>query len=136
MSQENVEIVRRVFEAAADGDTAAVFALYDRDIEWDASGTQRGALTGKVVHGHDAVRAWLEEFYGIWEAVNDDLEELIEVDDDRVLSLFTQRGHGSASGIVVEERLGGVWTVRERKVVKVVWYASTEEALDACGLRE
>ena len=36
MSQENVEIVRRLFDAVAGRDTATVLALYDRDLEWTA----------------------------------------------------------------------------------------------------
>jgi ketosteroid isomerase-like protein len=39
MSQENVEIVRRLYEAVAGGDSETVLALYDPDIEVDASRT-------------------------------------------------------------------------------------------------
>jgi dienelactone hydrolase len=37
MSEENVEVVRRVHEAAARRDAAAVLALYDSEVELDAS---------------------------------------------------------------------------------------------------
>jgi ketosteroid isomerase-like protein len=37
MSQEDVEVVRRVFEASARRDSDAVLALYDPDVEWDAA---------------------------------------------------------------------------------------------------
>ena len=42
MSQENVEIVRRVYEAAARRDAANIFALYDPDVELDATRTGVG----------------------------------------------------------------------------------------------
>ena len=34
MSEENVEIVRRIVDAHQRGDFASVFAGYDPDIEW------------------------------------------------------------------------------------------------------
>src|SRR5918992_184524 len=37
MSRENVEIVRRVYEAAARRDSATVLALYDPEVELDNS---------------------------------------------------------------------------------------------------
>ena len=57
MSQENVEIVRQVYEAAARRDSVAVLALYDPQVEWDASRIEIGGLTGTVVHGLDELRA-------------------------------------------------------------------------------
>jgi ketosteroid isomerase-like protein len=51
MSAENVEIVRRVYQAVARRDTASVLELYDPDVEWDASrGTPVGELTGHSVY--------------------------------------------------------------------------------------
>jgi ketosteroid isomerase-like protein len=37
MSRENVEVVRRVYDAAGRRDTATVLSLYDPDVEWDGS---------------------------------------------------------------------------------------------------
>jgi ketosteroid isomerase-like protein len=136
MSRENVEIVRRVYEAAARRDTAAVMALYDPDVEWDASRTQRGAMSGRLVRGREALRIWLRDWYEAWETVDDDLEELIEASEDSVVSVMVQRGRGRASGIEVEDRLGTVWTIREGRIVQVVWFSSPEQALEAAGLRD
>jgi ketosteroid isomerase-like protein len=136
MSRENVELVQAVFAAAARGETADVMALYDPDIEWDASRTQRGAMAGRVARGRDALLAWLRDWYGAWETVDDDLKELIEAGDHTVVSIMVQRARGRASGVEVEDRLGTVWTVRDGRVVRAVWFPSPEEALEAAGLRE
>jgi ketosteroid isomerase-like protein len=136
MSQEDVELVRGVFEAAASGDTAAVMALYDPDIEWDVSRTQRGAMAGRAGRGREALLRWLRDWYDAWETVDDDLEELIDAGDQGVVSIMVQRGRGRASGVAVEDRLGAVWTIQEGKVVRTVWFPSPEEALEAVGLRE
>ena len=136
MSQENVEIVRRLYEAAGHRDIAAVYSLYDPDIEWDASRTERGTVTGRVVHGHDGLQKWLREWYGAWENIHDDLEELIDVGEHEVISVMTQRGRGRASGVEVADRLATVWTIRDDKIVRVVWFPSRAEALEAAGLSE
>lgn len=131
MSKENVEIVRRVYEAAADRDVDALFSLYDEDVLWDASRTQRGALAGHFASGHEALRAWFRQWYGAWESIDDDLEELIEAGDDEVIAVMVQRARGRASGIEVDNRLAAVWTIRRAKVVRVVWYPSLQQALEA-----
>jgi ketosteroid isomerase-like protein len=65
-----------------------------------------------------------------------DLEELIEAGEHGVVSVMVQRGRGRASGAEVEDRLGTVWTIREGKIVRVVWFPTPEEALEAVGLRD
>jgi ketosteroid isomerase-like protein len=136
MSQENMEVVRRVFDAAARGDTAAVFDLYDPYVVWDATRTERGAITGKVVQGREALLKWLREWYEPWETMEDILEELIDAGQQRVVSVMIQRGRGRASGIEVEDRLGAVWTLQDGKIIRAVWFPSREDALEAAGLSE
>jgi ketosteroid isomerase-like protein len=136
MSQENVEIVRKVFDAAARGDAAAVFDLYDPYIVWDATRTERGAVGGKVVQGREDLLKWLREWYEPWETVDDILEELIDAGQQRVVSIMVQRGRGRASGIEVENRMGAVWTLQDDKIIRAVWFPSREEALEAVGLSE
>jgi ketosteroid isomerase-like protein len=136
MSQENVEIVRKVFDAAARRDSAAVFDLYDPYVVWDASRTERGAITGKVVQGREGLLKWLREWYEPWETLDDTLEELIDAGQQRVVTVVVQRGRGRASGVEVENRLGGVWTVQDGKIIRVVWFPSREDALEAVRLLE
>jgi ketosteroid isomerase-like protein len=63
MSQENVEIVRRVYDAAARRDVATVLALYDPDVERDVSLHPLGGVTGKRVYrGHEGLRIWFREW--------------------------------------------------------------------------
>ena len=50
MSQENVDIVRRMFDESSESDAAAVWAALDPEIEWD---TTRFMPDGDVYHGHD-----------------------------------------------------------------------------------
>ena len=61
MSEENVELVRRLLEMFASREHEAVFAFYDTDIEWDASNFGVDSASGVpddlqgIYHGHDGV---------------------------------------------------------------------------------
>jgi ketosteroid isomerase-like protein len=130
----NVEVVRRVMDAEHRRDTATIFALYDVDIEWDASRVG-GPEVGHpgTLRGHDGVRSWLRSWYEGFGNVSYETEELIDAGEHVVL-VVRQRGRGRASGADVSLRLYGAWTVRDRKVVRVVWFLDRIEALKAVGL--
>ena len=136
MSRENVEIVRRVYDAVARHDAAAVLAQYDPAVVHDNSRLPEARLVGeRITHGHEGIRRLFREWYEAWEYVEDNCEELIDA-GERVISVVTRRGRGRASGAETTARRGGVWTLRDGKVVRVVWFPSPEEALEAVGLRE
>ena len=136
MSRENVEVVRRVYEAAARGDSRDVLALYDPTVEVDS---RRVPLTqmigGNILSGHEGLRVFFRERAEALDAAEDNCEELIDAGDE-VVSVVTVRGRGRTSGIGVETQMAGVWTIRDGRVARVVWFPSRQEALEAVGLRE
>jgi ketosteroid isomerase-like protein len=137
MSEENVEIVRRAYEAAAQRDNLAAIALYGSEVEWDISHAPARDLLGEphVYHGHVGLRKFFRAWYEAWERVVPDLEELIDA-DEHVISVETTRGRGRASGAEVELPHFAVWTIRDGKIDRVVWFGTREEALKAAGLSE
>jgi ketosteroid isomerase-like protein len=138
MSQENVEVVRRVFDASAQRDADTVFSLFDPEAEWDNSrGPFKDLIGAGVYRGHEGLRRFWHEYYAeAWESVEDNLEELIDIGDS-VVSVVNSRARGRASGVEVEwTHNAGVWTIRDGKVVRVAWFTTREEALKAAGLRE
>ena len=80
MSEENLEIVRRIYEAASSGDSAAVYALYDPAVAWDASRAPMPRLIGggRIYHGHDGLRTFFQERNAVWGEIEDVPEELID----------------------------------------------------------
>jgi len=61
MSKQNVEIVRRVYDAAVRRDTEVVFELYDKEVELDASrlgtfSTRSGDTTASEVCSANGTR--------------------------------------------------------------------------------
>ena len=138
MSQENVEIVRRVYDAAARRDTEEILALYHPDVEWDGTRTRWAEVIPGTsqFRGHEELQKFFRMYYEMWESFEDDVQELID-SGDSVVSVVTSRGRGRASGVDVEwAGNSGVWTIRDGKVIRVVWFPSREEALEAVGLRE
>jgi ketosteroid isomerase-like protein len=136
MSEENVEIVRAVYDGVSTGDAEAVLALYDTDVEWDFTKSPfRPMLKRDLYRGHEGIRDLIRERYEGWFEVADDLIELIDA-GDQVVSVIRTRGSGRRSGASVEMTYAGVWTISDRKVSRVVWLDSRAEALQAAGLSE
>ncbi len=137
MSEENVEIVRRIYEAASSGDSAAVYAMYDEAVEWDASRAPMPRLIGggRIYHGHDGLRTFFQERNAVWGEIEDVPQELIDA-GEHVVSADTERGRGRSSGVEVEMAQYAVWTIRNGKVVRVVWFPTRGDALEAAGLSE
>ncbi len=133
MSQENVEIVRRAYEAFNRGDLDAMVANVAPDSEYVASGAIPGA--GGVYRGPEGLTqfiSWLREAF-------DDAR--VEVDDligagDQVLVSLTNRGRGKQSGVEASWTIWQLWTLRDGKMVRGQGFTSREEALEAAGLRE
>ena len=53
-----------------------------------------------------------------------------------MISVVTRHARGRASGVGVERPFALLWTLREGKVVRVVWFLDRTEALEAAGLGE
>jgi ketosteroid isomerase-like protein len=137
MSQENVEIVRQVFDAVARRDAKGVLALYDPNVELDQSHTEFAELVGDAIYrGHDGLRSFDREWREAFEDIETRCEELIDV-GEQVVSVARYYVRGRTSGIEVPGHPhAGVWTIRNGKVVRVVWFNTRGEALEAAGLSE
>ena len=137
MSEENVEVVRRVFDATARRDSTAVLALYDPEVELDLSRTSLAALLGGrgLYRGREGLRSMFGDWYEAFEDYEQRCEELIDA-GDQVITVVAGRGRGRASRTDVEMAFFIVWKVQEGKAVRLVWYATRAEALEAAGLPE
>ncbi len=136
MSQENVEIVRRVYEAAARRDDATVLDLYDPAVEWDYSRGPGGPLIGrKLYRGHDGLRAFVHDWSESFQSLRFECKDVIDA-GDKVISTNAVHGRGRTSGTTTEMDQWAVWSITGEKVVRVVWFTTRDEALEAAGLSE
>jgi ketosteroid isomerase-like protein len=131
MSPENVEIVRRVYEAFTRRDLDAALALGHDSITW---GTLFSVETA-VLRGKQEIRAaWESQIEAL--DVRIDVLELTPLDETRVLAVGTWRGRGLDSGVPVQQTATQVFTVEGGQVRSVETYASKHGALEAVGLSE
>jgi ketosteroid isomerase-like protein len=119
MPPENVQVVRQQLAALAKGDWEAVYETWDPLIEWDF---ESGAVISGVYRGADSVRAALVSFMTEWENFGFEIEDVIEADYGRVLTLVRLTGRGRRSGIPLDFRETTNSTIREGKVAHVREY--------------
>jgi ketosteroid isomerase-like protein len=136
MSEENVEIVRRVHEALNRGDVDGALTDVDPDVEvdWSQSRSAEGGMIEDVIRGREALRARIQDGFDYWK-VSWDQREYIEVSDDRVLSTATVRFRGR-EGIELADRGSQLYTFADGKVVQLRFFPSKERALESLGLSE
>ena len=132
MSQENVEIVRRVFDAFNRRDIAAFLELLDPDVEWVPV---LAVLEGSVYRGHADIRRWIKDLDTDWEFFEVYHEELRDL-GDRVLVSGHWRARGRASGIEVENPGTYLYEIKGGKVASMRTFTDRVEALEAVGLSE
>jgi ketosteroid isomerase-like protein len=134
MSQENVEIVRRAYDALNRGDFDGALADASPDFEYVASGIITGA--GGVYRGPEEFRrAFIEWFWAEFDEPRMEVREVTEA-GDQVLVSAINRGRGRQSGVETSWQIWQLWTVRDGRIVRGRGFASKAEALKAVGLRE
>jgi ketosteroid isomerase-like protein len=131
MSQENVEIVRRMYEAFHAGDAEGALAHFDPEVMFDAS----VRVDGGIGHGREELNAMTAQWVGAWEEWRETIEEMRDL-GSQVCVVTTQRGRGKGSGIEVEDRYVVLYELEGDKISGMTLYATTAEALEAAWLRE
>jgi ketosteroid isomerase-like protein len=132
MSQENVEIIRRYYEAINRGDVAAALAEVDPNVEWWVRWDQPDR---SVVRGHDAWKATWDDIYATFADFRMDPMEFIDAGEFVVVPVF-QVGRVQDSDAPIEQREVHVWRLSVGKVVEVREFNEKAEALEAAGLSE
>ncbi len=134
MSQENVEIVRRGFEAFRRGDWDQVAQLYDPDVE--LHGTVGGLGEGSVWRGLQQIsQEFQREDAEAWDERRLELERFIDA-GDRVVVLLHEFRRGRDSGVELETDTAVVVEVRDGRIVRMQGYMDRAAALEAAGLSE
>ena len=127
MSEQDIAIVKALWDAWDRRDTPGMFALYDEDVAWDMT---RSNVPGMGVYrGHAGVRQFFEEWLGTFEEFYARPEEFVHAGDHVVVQVC-QGGRGKGSGVEVEMPVywHAFW-VRDGKVVRVVVHRDRDEAL-------
>jgi ketosteroid isomerase-like protein len=131
VSQANVELMRRGYQAFIDGDVETMLAVLHPQLEAHDHGAVPDVAT--THHG-------IEEFFGLIASVNDGFtdfryspEEFVDCGD--VVFVKVQRtATGAASGATVDELQYHVWDIRDGRAVRYRSFLDYAPAAQAAGL--
>ena len=151
MSQENVEVVRALWEAWLNGEGAPLsvsagkvvydyrrdpddlFAHLDAGLEIH---TLTGAMLEGVSHrGPDGMRQWLRDVADYWESMWVEADQFVDA-GDAVVVLGRVYGRGKKSGVAIEAPAAWVCRYRDARLSYWRFYFDHSSALKAVGLEE
>jgi ketosteroid isomerase-like protein len=132
MSEENVEVIRRVLSEMERGNFWTV-EFWDPDVHvrWNNPIFVHRSET----HGLEELGKALVEFFDAWELVTARAERIVSA-GDKVISVETWRARGKTSGIQTEIRLSSIWTVVGGKITYFANYGDPDAAFEVAGLSE
>jgi ketosteroid isomerase-like protein len=133
MSQENVEVARRMLDAFNRDDVEAVIAAFDEDCEIrEPPEMPDSPVVG--YRGHAGIREWMGNLRGVAGAGFEPRH--FEPRDDSLLCELASTGHGHASGVRVEWMTYAVFEMRGGKITRIRVFLSRAQADEAVGLSE
>jgi ketosteroid isomerase-like protein len=135
MSEENVETLKRGFEAVSRLDAEAMLEMADPGIEFRPRFQVMLGGEAAVYWGHDGVREAFRDLYGALDWIKPEIVEVRDL-ENRMVALGRLRIKGKGSGAEAESAAGWVVDLKNGKAVRVVEFLDPAEALEAAGLRE
>ena len=133
MSEDNVEIVRRVYEAVSANLWDAPSELFDPEYEVDLidAGPDLGVISG-VEASEAALRGYTETF----EDFRIELIEVVNADEQHVVTAVRDGGRLKGSDTEIWNRFFHVWTFHDGKISRRSSHRERNQALEAAGLSE
>jgi uncharacterized protein len=129
VSPEDLETVRRAYDAFARGDADALRSLIAPDIEWRT--TPNVPFLG-TYHGIDDFFRGMNEWTESFDEITTDVEEIVDAGEHAVVG-HRMHGRGRDSGVEVDLAIWQVVTVRDGRLARMHDYNTREEALSAAA---
>jgi ketosteroid isomerase-like protein len=132
MSEQNVALVRGIYDAFAAGDVPGVLARMSPDIEWNEAENFPYA-DNNPYRGPEAILSGVFARLGTeWDGFAALPEEYLDA-GDTVVVLGRYRGTHKASGGVLDAQLAHVWWIEDGKAARFQQYTDTLAAARATG---
>ena len=132
MSQENVEVVRLIFQLLNRGDVDGVAELCDDEFVMDMS---ERVFNPDTYTGHDGIRRFYEGVTDAWESYRWNVEET-RVKGDSVVAMLHCEGQSREGAPPVDWHVAWLWTLQQGRAVSLRFYRDQAKALEAAGLSE
>jgi uncharacterized protein len=127
---DNAELVRAGYAAFNRGDIDAVLELFDADVQ--LSILDDSPIAG-TFHGHQGFRKLIAENSDMFAAYRNLPEEVVEASEDAIVVVVRSEARGRTSGAEVSGRVVHLWTLRDRKIVRLQVFSSRDAALSAAA---
>jgi ketosteroid isomerase-like protein len=134
VSQQNIELQRRLVEAFNARDIEAWIALCDPQIELHSTFAAVGGMT--VYHGHDGLRRWFGDLEDAWGSeIRIEVEAYFDL-GEHTLGFHVLHGRGRQSGVEVAMPAAAVQRWRDGLTAYIKAYAHREDALKDLDISE
>ena len=130
MAEGNAERFRRIYQEWYERRRLGPDLLAD-DAEWV---NPPNAIETGTRHGAAAFNEAIASIFDAFADIRFVAERVVESGDD-VVALGHLRNRGRTARMEVAQPHGQVWTFRDGKAIRMRWFSSQEEALEAAGLR-
>jgi ketosteroid isomerase-like protein len=132
VSEENVEIVRRLIKDWSRGEYSAALDSIDPEIEVNVA--FQANLDG-TYRGHAGLAELMGTFWAEFEDQRIEIEQTMPAGSDVVVGVRFY-GRGKRSGLEIDAPAWHVWSLREGKAVRWRLLRTKQEALEAARLSE
>jgi len=132
MSNENADLIRRAYEAYADGDLATMLAFVDPDLEWTYLDPSLEDPKPQVCRGRHELESALQR--QAERGLRAQLEEVVG-HGDQVMVVVRTPGVDAYRVRQADDRNYSVFTVREGRIVAVRDCRDRQEALHLTGIQ-
>jgi ketosteroid isomerase-like protein len=133
MSQENVEVVRRAWQAFVNGGVEATFDLWTDDCIFEDFPEMPESA---VYVGRDGLIEAVEHFTEMWTDLAWEPLEFIDAGESLVIAVIAIRGQGGSSGAPLDAIATWLYEMRDGRVFRARAFTTKEQALEAAGLPE
>jgi ketosteroid isomerase-like protein len=99
-------------------------------------GVERDRSSSGVYRGRERLNEVFESFRDAWDRLQREIQEVIDLEGERVLVVNRVRMQDRTSRAEVEATGVQLWTISNGKLGSVKLYQSKAEALEAVGLSE
>ncbi len=134
MSERNIEIVRRGFDAFESMDMDAFTADWHPDMLWDVRGYRHWPGLRQQYRGPAEILAEFANFMGTVKGLEVTVHEIVALDSERVLSIYTERRRNEGDLAPVALDIGIVYTLANGQVTRIEVYTGHHEARRAAGV--
>jgi ketosteroid isomerase-like protein len=132
LSRENLDVVRRSFQAFNARDVNELVSLSTPDCEWLPF---RAQLEGIVYRGHDGIRRFVSDVDDDWQGYQIEPVEFHER-GDRVAVVGQVRAVGRGSSVSIDSMAGFVFELHRARIARITSHSNSDAAVAALGPAE